>query len=241
MLLHRASPHSSHRLSQSPDMSAPADSTMSGGSVAPHNDSHLEQPNDAVQMKIMPQSPEADESAKEFVRDALEPPSLNDTSILLPELNHSEPADHGETSAAASSKGKQKDEAPEPPAKEDAPMDDTLNMAIGPAQEDIKAMGWGRSEGRSVCNITLLLASGGRHPYKLDAKYLSRRNVAMPDQDENGNPDPFSISIYTLKELILREWRSDWEAKPASPSSIRLIHFGKLLDDKEQLKSMPSN
>ena len=59
----------------------------------------------------------------------------------------------------------------------------------------------------------------------------------MPDKDDNGNPDPFSISIYTLKELILREWRSDWEAKPASPSSIRLIHFGKLLDDKEQLKS----
>ena len=85
--------------------------------------------------------------------------------------------------------------------------------------------------------ITLLLTSGSRHPYKLDAKYLARRNVAMPDETENGQPDPFSISVYTLKELILREWRTDWEAKPASPSSIRLIYFGKLLDDKEQLKS----
>ncbi|KAJ3473277.1 hypothetical protein NLG97_g10404 [Lecanicillium saksenae] len=61
-------------------------------------------------------------------------------------------------------------------------------------------------------------------------------NVAIPEETESGQPDPLSISIYTLKELILREWRNDWEAKPASPSSIRLIHFGKLLDDKEPLK-----
>ena len=28
----------------------------------------------------------------------------------------------------------------------------------------------------------------------------------------------------------------EWEPRPASPSSIRLIHFGKLLDDKAHLK-----
>jgi hypothetical protein len=55
---------------------------------------------------------------------------------------------------------------------------------------------------------------------------------------ESGKKDPFSISIYKLKELILREWRDEWDGKPASPSSIRLIFFGKMLDDKEQLKSM---
>ncbi|KAL6836462.1 hypothetical protein J3E69DRAFT_361747 [Trichoderma sp. SZMC 28015] len=121
--------------------------------------------------------------------------------------------------------------------KEEKSQEDQIEesvMAIGPAEEEIKPAGSGPDG--PVCNITLLLASGGRHPYKIDAKYLSRRHVDMPDKDDNGNPDPFSISIYTLKELILREWRSDWEAKPASPSSIRLIHFGKLLDDKEQLK-----
>jgi len=53
---------------------------------------------------------------------------------------------------------------------------------------------------------------------------------------ENGKKDPFSISVYTLKELILREWREEWEAKPSSPSSIRLIHFGRLLDDKLPLR-----
>lgn len=128
------------------------------------------------------------------------------------------------------------EESPKEKSKENKQEESV--MAIGPAQEEIKAAGSGGADGGPVCNITLLLASGGRHPYKIDAKYLSRRHVAMPDEDDSGNPDPFSISIYTLKELILREWRSDWEAKPASPSSIRLIHFGKLLDDKEQLKSM---
>jgi hypothetical protein len=88
-----------------------------------------------------------------------------------------------------------------------------------------------------VCAITLLLPTGARHPYRIDEKYLTKRGVDIPDVNEAGWKDPFSISVYKLKELILREWREEWDGKPASPSSIRLIHFGKLLDDKEQLKS----
>lgn len=88
-----------------------------------------------------------------------------------------------------------------------------------------------------ICNITLLLPTGNRHPFKIDDRYLTKRGVEVPDVTEAGLKDPFSISVYKLKELILREWREDWESKPASPSSIRLIHFGKLLDDKEQLRS----
>ena len=78
--------------------------------------------------------------------------------------------------------------------------------------------------------MTLLLTTGARHPFKLDAKYLAKRGV-----DVQGN-DPFNLSIYKLKELILREWREEWELKPVSPSYIRLISFGKLLDDKAYLK-----
>ncbi|KAJ4419414.1 hypothetical protein N0V82_004996 [Gnomoniopsis sp. IMI 355080] len=87
-----------------------------------------------------------------------------------------------------------------------------------------------------VCNITLLLPTGARHPFKLDERYLAKRNVEVPEITEHGKKDPFSVSVYKLKELILREWRDEWDGKPASPSSIRLIHFGKLLDDKEPLK-----
>lgn len=224
---------------------------MSGASAAPGNDSSINQPTDAVLMKNIPQTSEAgDRHIEEATTDA-----AKDAPAVATTTTDHVSTDDGETTApTSSSKGKEVASAPEPiTTTQDVTQEDTLNqdlpkdekpkedkqgesaMAIGPAEEEIKAAGSGGADG-PVCNITLLLASGGRHPYKIDAKYLSRRHVAMPDKDESGNPDPFSISIYTLKELILREWRSDWEAKPASPSSIRLIHFGKLLDDKEQLK-----
>lgn len=49
--------------------------------------------------------------------------------------------------------------------------------------------------------ITLLLTSGSRHPFKIDGKYLQKRSVNVE------NNDPFAMSVYTLKELIWREWR----------------------------------
>lgn len=111
------------------------------------------------------------------------------------------------------------------------------SVAIGPATDasPVPVV----DEANPVCMITLLLGSGARHPYKLDERYLTKRNVDVPGVTEGGKKDPFSISVYTLKELILREWRDEWEAQPSSPSSIRLIHFGRLLDDKTPLKGMP--
>lgn len=50
--------------------------------------------------------------------------------------------------------------------------------------------------------ITLLLTTGARHPFKIDEKYLRGRSVNVE------NDDPFNMSVYTLKELIWREWRS---------------------------------
>jgi len=70
---------------------------------------------------------------------------------------------------------------------------------------------------------------------------LTKRAVAVPGVTENGQKDPLTISVYTLKELILREWREEWEAKPSSPSSIRLIFYGRLLDDKTALKECKFN
>lgn len=194
--------------------------------------SRLEQPNDAVPMKSIAQSQEDDQPAgvagtdenKTTARDA-----AGSGAGALPDKT--EGADDVAPAAASASKGKEKEAVQQPP------IDRQDSMAIGPAQDEIKAVTPGANDG-PVCNITLLLTTGSRHPYKIDGRYLSKRNVVVPEQTESGQADPFSISIYTLKELILREWRSDWEAKPASPSSIRLIHFGKLLDDKEPLKSM---
>jgi hypothetical protein len=53
-----------------------------------------------------------------------------------------------------------------------------------------------------VLVIMLLLPStGARHPYKIDGKYLKKRNVTVDDMD------PYNINVYTLKELIWRDWR----------------------------------
>lgn len=57
-----------------------------------------------------------------------------------------------------------------------------------------------------VIQFTLLLASSGtRHPYQINEKYLSKRNINALGEDEQF--DPSVISVYTLKELILKDWR----------------------------------
>lgn len=59
--------------------------------------------------------------------------------------------------------------------------------------------------------LNILLTSGGKHPFKLDSKYLRKREVNVADND------PFSMSVYTLKELIWREWRSGM-CRPENPT-----------------------
>lgn len=103
-----------------------------------------------------------------------------------------------------------------------------------------------------VIQFTLLLASTGtRHPFQLNERYLTKRNVTAKGED--GAFDPSTISVYNLKELILKDWRDgncppsawfystltsseDWDQKPSSPSAIRLIFFGQLLADNVSLK-----
>ncbi|CAK3927170.1 Hypothetical predicted protein [Lecanosticta acicola] len=87
--------------------------------------------------------------------------------------------------------------------------------------------------------ISLLLVSGARHPYRIDEKYLLSRNVTNAQDPATGTFDPLQISGYQLKELILKDWRSEWEPKPASPSSIRLIIMGRMIEDKAALKDFP--
>jgi len=178
---------------------------------APKEDA-LQQPSDAVLMKDLP---------KDTPQEPAEP-----LSLPAPAEGESSSSSAPE---ATSPKGKSKDELPpsEPQREDDF-------LSIGPS--DPPAGAASPSNEPRVCTITLLLPTGARHPYRLDEKYLAKRNVEVPDVTESGQKDPFSISIYKLKELILREWRDEWENKPASPSSIRLIFFGKMLDDKEQLK-----
>ncbi|KAJ5629876.1 hypothetical protein N7528_003533 [Penicillium herquei] len=107
--------------------------------------------------------------------------------------------------------------------------------AEGPLEQSDDVEGKELEDAGPSLDITLLLTTGSRHPFTIDAKYLRKRSVNVE------NHDPFAMSVYTLKELIWREWRSDWESRPSSPSSIRLISFGKLLDDKSPLSESKFN
>lgn len=106
-------------------------------------------------------------------------------------------------------------------------------MAIGPADSSEEGV-----KGEPVIEIMLIVTSSNtRHPFKIHEKYLRRRNVNVTALNEEGKMDITSITVYTLKELILRDWRQEWEAAPREPTSIRLIRMGKLLEDKSTLKS----
>ncbi|KAI8959234.1 hypothetical protein F5Y11DRAFT_13432 [Daldinia sp. FL1419] len=108
--------------------------------------------------------------------------------------------------------------------------DDDHDLTIDPVDPNA-----GSSSSDLVVDIMLLLTSGARHPFRIDEKYLAKRNVTVTGKTEDGKMDPFSITVYTLKELILRDWRKEWDQPPREPSAIRLIHFGKLLEDRNQL------
>jgi hypothetical protein len=79
-------------------------------------------------------------------------------------------------------------------------MNRAFTTAIGPSSDQPMPVSKDESTGPTLM-ITLLLTTGARHPFKIDPKYLLKRNV-----DVQGN-DPFNLSVYKLKELILREWR----------------------------------
>lgn len=121
-----------------------------------------------------------------------------------------------------------------PPSVPAIPAQAMNLTAIGPSSDKPAPVHKDSESSGPTLLITLLLTNGARHPFKLDPKYLQRRSVNI-----SGN-DPYELSVYKLKELILREWREEWEAKPSSPSAIRLISFGKLLDDKSPLKGRPT-
>ncbi|KAK4163164.1 ubiquitin-related domain-containing protein [Cladorrhinum sp. PSN259] len=183
-------------------------------------------------------------SAQSTNEDTASPPPEPQQPETVEPIPSSDEAGAATTTAAdqvlTTPKGKDKDDEPlssssppasPPPPVEKTPTREADSLSIGPSPDETSSSPASVAPANATCTITLLLPTGARHPYKIDEKYLTKRGVEIPEPG-----DPFSISVYKLKELILREWREEWDGKPASPSSIRLIHFGKLLDDKEMLK-----
>ncbi|KAL8934276.1 MAG: hypothetical protein Q9211_005316 [Gyalolechia sp. 1 TL-2023] len=84
---------------------------------------------------------------------------------------------------------------------------ETTGPAIGPPLEKPMIYPHEGDSGGFSLSITLLLISGARHPFKIDERYMKKRNVNV-----DGN-DPGNMSVYTLKELIWREWRDGRHSK----------------------------
>ena len=80
-------------------------------------------------------------------------------------------------------------------------LDRVCSTAIGPSSDSPIPVPKDPESAGPTLMITLLLTTGARHPFKIDKKYLQKRHVEV-----SGN-DPFNLSVYKLKELILREWR----------------------------------
>ncbi|MCJ1312233.1 hypothetical protein MMC25_005907 [Agyrium rufum] len=107
---------------------------------------------------------------------------------------------------------------------------ETDDAAIATATAEEEEIGAGSKEiVDTVLNITLLLHTGARHPYKIDEKYLKKRNVNVTENS------PMNMSIYTLKELIWRDWRQDGRFQAGeSPNVVHMtIKPQDVIDDED--------
>lgn len=171
-----------------------------------------------VEMRTLPPSGVASDAANST---AQAPETTTSTTsppeITVPHTSETIPAQDSQIAAQASTK-------PAPPNLSRAETE-----AIGPSTDTPAAVP-DSSNGPVVVIMLLLPSTGARHPYKIDERYLKKRDVNPDDMD------PYNITVYTLKQLIWRDWRDEWEPRPTSPTSIRLIHFGRMLEDTSPLK-----
>jgi hypothetical protein len=81
--------------------------------------------------------------------------------------------------------------------------DEPANLAAAAAADNIESSPTTPPTAQSSSvRISLLLTSGSRHPMNITKNYLKKRN-SMP---EDG--DPYSLTVYQLKQLIWNDWRS---------------------------------
>lgn len=92
--------------------------------------------------------------------------------------------------------------APSPSAESPSMETHEPKAAAEPSDQSEELGGKEVEQAGPALVITLLLTTGSRHPFTIDAKYLRKQSVNVE------NDDPFTMSVYTLKELIWREWRS---------------------------------
>lgn len=77
-------------------------------------------------------------------------------------------------------------------------------------------------------HITLLLVSGLRVPLTVDTDFISSHELP--------SDPPHSLLIGSVKSALFTDWKEEWGIAPVSPTNIRFIHYGKVLDDSQTLQ-----
>ncbi|EEP75859.1 conserved hypothetical protein [Uncinocarpus reesii 1704] len=113
----------------------------------------------------------------------------------------------------------------------ESPEPKPLSPAIGPSSDLPSPSPKDFENAGASLVITLLLTTGARHPFKIDGKYLRKREVNVPDND------PFAMSVYTLKELIWREWRSDSKFNRDTPNVVHMTVKPQDIVEEEDAKA----
>lgn len=130
------------------------------------------------------------------------PATTADATASNPSIENSNSPGNESRSPVSPLNSREQEQADSSPSNTDPPpMARQTSTAIGPSSDQPMSLPKDAERSGPTLMITLLLTNGARHPFKLDSRYLQKRNVKVT------NDDPFNISVYTLKELILREWR----------------------------------
>ena len=136
-----------------------------------------------VEMSDLSKSKSADHPSPKVSgsKDA-EGPDAEKLDVGGAEVNHSRDKHQQNTDAAATSNSQP-------------------DIAIGPATDGPTRIRSSSASGPQLMIVLLLHSTQTRHPYIINEKYLRKRNISVADND------PVNMSVYTLKELIWRDWR----------------------------------
>jgi hypothetical protein len=180
--------------------STPAQSSPQQAAAVPRTEiSQEEFSSSPVEMKTLPSSSDAPTAANTTAQPS-EPTTAGPSEIVVPHTSETIPAQSSQAAATA--------------ATLPAPLNRSETEAIGPSTDTPAAVP-DSSNGPVVVIMLLLPSTGARHPYKIDERYLRKRNVVVDDMD------PYNINVYTLKELIWRDWR---EGKSSVCRPIAFFH-----------------
>ncbi|KAH8585767.1 hypothetical protein B0O99DRAFT_646231 [Bisporella sp. PMI_857] len=92
----------------------------------------------------------------------------------------------------------------------------------------VSSAGLSTKDPKSTILISLITVAGERCVVRIEAKHLPRYDTK--------DVDALDIPAELLKEILWSRWQKDWGSQPSDPSRIKLVHFGRTIDNFTPLK-----